>query len=78
MKAAKSELETELDELVDKVKVYFSDEEALVDIDGHVLATFKATKGRTSLDSKKLAADYPEVYSACMRTSAGSRTLLIK
>lgn len=78
MKATKSELESEIDALVDRVKVYFSDEEALVDLNGHILATFKAGKGRTSLDSKKLAADYPEVYSACVKVSAGSRTLLIK
>jgi len=78
MKAAKSELEGEIEALSDKVKVFFADEEALVDPAGRILATFKAGKGRASLDSKKLAADYPEVYSACVRVSAGSRTLLIK
>ena len=78
MKATKSELESEIDELTDRVKTYFTDEEALVDVDGHILATFKASKGRTSLDSKKLAADYPDVYNACVKVSGGSRTLLIK
>ena len=77
MKATKSELENEIEELTDRVKVYFTDEESLVDIDGHVLATFKASKGRTSLDSKKLAADYPDVYNACLRMGSGTRTLRI-
>ena len=77
MKATKTALEGEIDELTDKVKSYFTDEEALVDIDGHVLATFKATKGRSTLDSKKLAADYPDVYNACLKTGNGTRTLRI-
>ena len=78
MKAAKKELEDAIDDITDRIKAQFTDEETMVSADGTVLATFKTTAGRTSVDSKKLKADYPEIYANCCKTSAGSRTLLIK
>lgn len=78
LKTAKKELEEELDAKTDQLKAMFTDEEAMVDLDGHVLATYKASAGRKSVDSKKLAAEYPDVYADVLKQSAGSRTLLIK
>lgn len=78
MKATKKELEDEIDQLSDKIKSQFTDEEAMVSPDGKVLVTYKTTAGRTSVDSKKLKADYPEIYANCCKTSAGSRTFLLK
>jgi putative phage-type endonuclease len=78
MKATEKELKAEIDEMSDRLKAQFTDEEAMVDIDGHVLVTYKASAGRKSVDSKKLEAEYPEVYNACLKYSEGSRTLLIK
>lgn len=78
MKATEKELKAEIDNLTDQLKAQFTDEEAMLDIDGNVLCTYKATAGRSSLDSKKLKEEYPDVYEACLKTSSGSRTLLIK
>ena len=78
MKAAKRELDNEIDALSDQIKALFTDAEALVDLDGRVLATYKAASPRSSVDSKKLKADFPDAYEACLRQSAPSRTLLIK
>ena len=78
MKAKEKELEDKIKQLSDKIKSQFTDEEAMVSADGTVLATFKTTAGRTSVDSKKLKNEYPDIYANCCKTSAGSRTLLIK
>jgi predicted phage-related endonuclease len=78
IKQTKKELEEEIEQLSDKIKSQFTDEEAMVSPDGKVLATFKTTAGRTSVDSKKLKAEYPEIYANCSKVSAGSRTFLLK
>lgn len=78
IKQTKKELEDVIDDLTDRIKSQFTDEEAMVTADGTVLATFKTTAGRTSVDSKKLKAEHPDIYAACCKTSADSRTLLIK
>ena len=78
MKATEKELKDEIDTLSNEVKAAFTDAEAMIDLDGKVLATYKASAGRSSVDSKKLKADFPEAYEACLKQSAGSRTLLIK
>ena len=78
MKAAEKELKAEIDTISDQVKVLFTDAEQLVDIDGNVLATYKSTAGRSSVDTAKLKEQYPEVYEACLKQSAGSRMLKIK
>lgn len=78
MKATKKELEDEIEQLSDKIKSQFTDEEAMVSPDGKVLVTYKTTAGRTTIDSKKLKAEYPEIYANCSKVSAGSRTFLLK
>ena len=78
MRATKKELESEIDELTEKIKAMFTDEEAMIDLDGKVLVTYKATAGRKSVDSKKLQTDYPDIYEACMKQTTGTRTLVIK
>ncbi|MBQ9417074.1 MAG: YqaJ viral recombinase family protein [Bacteroidales bacterium] len=78
LKAAKKDVEDTLETLTSSVKVAMRDAEALVDKTGKVLATYKATAGRKSIDSKKLAIDYPETYQACIKETAGTRTLIIK
>lgn len=78
MKATEKELKAEIDEMSDLLKAQFTDEEAMVDIDGHVLVTYKASAGRKSVDSKKLEKEYPEVYKSVLKVGEGSRTLLIK
>ncbi len=78
LKEIKKEVEEGIDELSTEIKAVFEDAEALIDLDGNVLATYKATAGRSSVDSKRLKADFPEAYEACLKQSAGSRTFLVK
>ena len=78
MKATEKELKAEIETMTDQLKAQFTDEEAMVDMDGKVLCTYKASAGRKSVDSKKLEAEYPEVYQSVLKVSEGSRTLLIK
>ena len=78
IKQTKKELEDEIENLSDKIKSQFTDEEAMVSPDGKVLVTYKTTAGRTTIDSKKLKAEYPEIYANCSKVSAGSRTFLLK
>lgn len=78
MKTTEKELKDEIDSLSNEVKAVFEDAEALVDLDGNVLATYKASKGRSSVDSAKLKEEFPDAYQACLKQSAGSRSLLIK
>ena len=76
--AKKKELEDEIEQLSDKIKSQFTDEEAMVSPDGNVLVTYKTTAGRTTIDSKKLKADYPDIWQICAKTGKGTRTFLIK
>lgn len=78
MKQTAKELKEEIDTLSNEIKVVFEDAEALVDLDGNVLATYKASKGKSSVDSAKLKEEFPDAYQACFKQSAGSRSLLIK
>ena len=78
MKATKKKLEAEIDAMSDQLKGMFTDEEAMVDMDGKVLVTYKSSAGRKSVDSKRLEQEYPEAYAACMKIGETSRSLLIK
>lgn len=78
MKDVEKNLKAEIEEKVERIKAEFTDEEAMVDMDGNVLATYKTTAGRSSVDSKKLKAEYAEAYAACLKQTAGSRSLIIK
>lgn len=78
MKATEKELKAEIDTMTEKLKAQFTDEEAMVDMDGKVLCTYKASAGRKSVDSKKLESEYPEVYQSVVKVGEGARTLIIK
>lgn len=73
-KADLAEQKNKLDELEESIKKLFTDEEAIVTIDGTPLATYKATKGRTTIDSQKLNAEFPDAYDACKKVGASTRT----
>lgn len=77
-KQTEKELKILIDGTADKIKTLFTDEEAIVNIDGKTLATFKTAAPRTTIDSKKLKAEYPEAYAACSKEGKASRTLLVK
>lgn len=77
MKSTEKDLKDVIDAMTDDLKTRFTDEEAMVDGEGRVLVTYKATSGRTSIDSKRLAKDYPEAYAACVKTGEGIRSMRI-
>jgi len=54
------------------------DLEAVASDDGELLLTWKAQAGRRGLDSKRLQAEYPEAYAACVKQGTPFRTMLVK
>lgn len=71
------EVQAEADELEDKLKLLFEDDEALT-FNGDILATYRSTAGRTTIDSKKLKEKYPQAYAECSKVGAGGRTFRLK
>lgn len=79
MQAASKELSSEIDEAKSKIIMLFSDEEAIIAPEtGKPIVTYKTKKGATRVDSKKLKADFPEVFEQVTKQDNDSRTLLIK
>lgn len=66
-----------IEQIKDAVAVAIGANDTLVDRFGHKLATYKETAGRTSIDSKKLKADYPDVYYEVSTKGESSRSLRI-
>lgn len=52
--------------------------ETLVDVDGQILLTWKAAKGRSGIDKKKLELEFPQAYAACFKRGDPYRTMLLK
>ena len=71
------EVQAEADELEDKLKLLFEDDEALT-FNGDILATYRSTAGRTTIDSKKLKEKFPQAYAVCSKVGAGGRTFRLK
>ena len=71
------EAQAEADELEDKLKLLFEDDEALT-FNGDILATYRSTAGRTAIDSKKLKEKYPQAYAECCKVGAVGRTFRLK
>ena len=59
------EVQAEADELEDKL-LLFEDDEALT-FNGDILATYRSTAGRTTIDSKKLKEKFPQAYAECSK-----------
>lgn len=79
MQAASKELSAEIDEAKSKLIMMFTDEEAIVSPEtGKAIVTYKTKKGATRVDSKKLKAEYPEVYDKVTTKDSDSRSLSIK
>lgn len=79
MQSTAKELDNEIDELKKKLVMKFTDEEAIVDNEtGKPIVTYKTKSGAMRVDSKKLKADYPDVFAAVAKQGESTRTLLIK
>lgn len=79
MQATSKELSSAIDEAKSKLIMMFADEEAIISAEtGKPLCTYKTKKGATRVDSKKLKAEYPDVYEQVTKTDSDTRVLLIK
>ena len=50
----------------------------LVGEEGHCYATWKNTAGRTSVDTKKLKAEYSDIYQECLKINNSYRVFSLK
>ena len=66
-----------IDESISLVKRTVESDEALT-FNGDILATYRSTAGRTTIDSKKLKEKYPQAYAECSKVGAGGRTFRLK
>jgi putative phage-type endonuclease len=55
-----------------------ADREAVLAPDGRLLATWKPSKGRVTLDADALKADHPEIFKQYLKTGAPSRRFTLK
>lgn len=79
MQAASKELASEIENAKGALIMLFNDEEAIVAPEtGKAIVTFKTKKGSVRVDSKKLKAEYLEVFEQVSKQDSDSRTLLIK
>lgn len=77
LKEQKKKIETELAEAEDKVKMAMQDSETL-SCGGSTLATWRTSKESSKVDTKRLQAEFPEVYSKCLITVPGTRRFCVK
>ena len=54
------------------------DSELLVGEEGQCYVTWKNSAGRTSVDTKKLKAEYSNIYQECLKTNNGYRIFSLK
>lgn len=76
VKAQIKALEKSEEDLANQVKIAMQDAE-LVEYAGQKLFSWKTSKAGTMVDSKKLEAEYPEVYKAVLKDKAASRPFLV-
>lgn len=74
-KGQEKDVKAKIQEQKNKLALMLGDYE--VGVIGDRKVTYKTTKGRVTVDSKKLKADYPDVYAACMKQGKPSRILKV-
>jgi len=75
----KDVLEAKEEEIKGKLIITLGDAgDILVDSFGNILATYKISKGRVTVDQKALQKEMPEVYLKYLRTGEPSRRFLLK
>lgn len=78
LKAREKNLSEEIKGLQLCIKDYMQDGEVLVGEEGKCYATWKNSKGRTSLDQSKLKAEHADIYQECLKESSGHRVFTLK
>lgn len=76
-KQALEELEFEVDELTEEVKLAMREKEIL-SVNGTIAATWKQTKPRETVDTKKLKTEYPDVFELVKKIGEPVRTFKLK
>lgn len=78
LKEKQKEVETEIDELSAKIKVFMGDNCKLTGNDGKVIATFMSGSLRQSFDQAKFKLDHPDLFANYQRESRTARILRLK
>ena len=78
LKAREKNLAEEIKDLQLCIKDYMQDGELLVGEEGKCYVTWKNTAGRISVDTKKLKAEYSDIYQKCVKESGSYRVFTLK
>lgn len=78
LKAREKTISEEIKGLQLCIKDYMQENEVLVGEEGHCYATWKNSKGKTSVDQNKLKEQYFDIYKECLKESSGHRKFLLK
>lgn len=78
IKAMAKALESEASTLEDIVKPFIADNDTLVDVGGHVLATWKSSKDSSRFDMDAFKVAHPDLVEQFQKIVPGSRRFLIK
>ena len=76
-KQAHDELSDEIEALTEEVKLVMRENEILT-INGAIAATWKQSKPRETVDTKKLKAEFPDVFDMVKKTGEPVRTFKLK
>lgn len=77
IKSSIKELEEHKEELEEALKMIFQEKDTMI-FDGSVVATWKEQNGRSSIDTKRLQDEYPEIYKELFRVGSPIRVLRLK
>lgn len=73
LKGQEKEVKSKIQEQKNKLALMLGDYE--IGMIGDRKVTYKMTKGRITVDSKKLKTEYPQIYAACLKQGKPSRIL---
>jgi putative phage-type endonuclease len=71
-------LDSRMDELKFSIQSFMQDSDTLIDDNNKKIITWKTITGRSSIDSDKLKANYPDAYNDCFKKSNSYRTFICK
>ena len=78
LKEDSKKLDSKMDELKFSIQSFMQDSDTLIDENNKKIITWKTTLGRSSIDSDKLKASYPDAYTDCLKKSNSYRTFICK
>ncbi|MCA1980093.1 MAG: YqaJ viral recombinase family protein [Calditerrivibrio sp.] len=78
LKEEKKELDTKIESLENKIKLFMADNELLVDDSGRVLVTWKQSKPSESFDKEKFKEQHPDLYQKFVKINNPTRPFIVK